>query len=223
MFPPSCDFLGRLLSKEDRLAYLDLQGHFRRLADARPHSGLKEFSDQVGAVHDFICRSPINQSLRAMSCGIFFGPRFILVNTHRFKTMLVRSKSGMNSCFQRLGYDVMRPSNKIVGLFQRLLPCFDPQVFQVNKWCLRIETDTSTLSFKSHIPDPIAATFETDRIVPKQSPVDVFPLDLRLLLNREPPRAAHLSIIHAPRSGFIDLWPQRNELSVATNRRSKGE
>jgi hypothetical protein len=192
--PSSGDFLGKLLSKEDHSAYLELSARFRRLADARPHSGLKEFSDQLTAVHGFICRSPINQSLRAMACGIFFGPGFILVNTHRFKNLLIRSKSGMNSSFQRLGYDVMRPSSEIVGLFQRLLPSFDPQVFQVNKWCLRIETDTSTMSFKSHIPDIIAATFETDRILPKQdvrqppeSPVDVFPLDVRLLLNREPP------------------------------------
>jgi hypothetical protein len=126
-----------------------------------------------------------------MACGIFFGPRFILVNTHRLKNLLVRSKSGMNGSFQKLGYEVMRPSNDIIGLFQRLLPSFYPEFFQVNKWCLRIETDNSKMSFRSHIPDAVLATFETERIIPKPQPTfptDRFPLDLRLLLNRDPPR-----------------------------------
>jgi hypothetical protein len=190
------DFMTKFLSAEDRSAYDDMAARFQAVIEAKPHSGLKEFSEQITSVHGFIRRSEVSQSLRAMVCGIFFGPRFILVNTSRLKNLLGRSKSGMNNHFQKLGYDVMRPSNEIIGLFQRLLPHMAPQLFQLNKWCLRIETDGSKMTFLSHIPDEIAATFETERISPKAEQgqkgterfrADLFPWDLRCLLNRDPP------------------------------------
>jgi hypothetical protein len=127
-----------------------------------------------------------------MLCGIFFGPGFILVNTYRLKNLLVRSKSGMNNCFQRLGYDVMRPSNEMISLFEQLLPDLDQSAFQPKQWCLRIETESCKRQFESHIPAAIAATFETERIPQKseQKPTPTSPdlslLDVRFLLNRDP-------------------------------------
>jgi hypothetical protein len=108
----------------------------------------------------------------------------------------------MNNCFQRLGYDVMRPSNEIVALFEQLLPDLDPRAFQTKQWCLRIETASSKTTFPSHIPPAIADTFVTERIPkgrdvkppgpklpePKPpEPKDISPLDVRYLLNRDPP------------------------------------
>jgi hypothetical protein len=110
------------LPKEDQGAYLDLSSKFRWLVQARRHGWMSEFAEQLRSLHAFICRSPANQSVRAMVCGIFFGRDFMLVNTLRLKELLLRSKSGMNKCFQMLGYDVMRPSKELHSLFQMLPP-----------------------------------------------------------------------------------------------------
>jgi hypothetical protein len=188
---PPADCISQFLSADDRCAYRDLVVRFRAFIQTHKHSRLPDFVDQLQSIHQFICRSQAAQSLRAMVCGVFFGPGFILVNTNRLKEILVRTKSGMNSCFQRLGYDVMRPSNEIVALFGQLLPDLDQRAFQLKQWCLRIETDDSKTKFPSHIPPAIADAFETERI-PKggdarhQEEKNISPLDVRSLLNRDP-------------------------------------
>jgi hypothetical protein len=189
---PPVDYLSQLLSAEDQSAHRDLAVRFRAFIQAHKHSGLSDFVDQLQSIHQFICRSPVGQSVRAMACGVFFGPRFILVNTNRLKELVSRSKSGMNNCFQRLGYDVMRPSNEIIALFGQLLPNLDPRAFQTKQWCLRIETEISKKTFPSHIPPEIADSFETERIprvhdVKPPESKDISPLDVRFLLNRAPP------------------------------------
>jgi hypothetical protein len=191
-FGPTLDYIAQFLSLDDRSAYRDLVVRFRHFVQVHKHSGLPDFANELASIHSFICRSEANQSTRAMICGIFFGPGFILVNTYRLKDLLVRSKSGMNNCFQRLGYDVMRPSNEIISLFEQLLPDLDQTAFQVKQWCLRIETESCKSKFVSHIPGEIAATFETERIPqktdakPTPASPDLSPLDVRFLLNRDP-------------------------------------
>jgi hypothetical protein len=180
------EFLRQRLTADDRTAYFALCSKFLRFEQTHNHSGPEEFYEQIAAVHDFICRSDYDSSLRAMICGIFFGGRFVLVNTLRLKDLLRRSKSGMNGCFQRLGYDVMRPSNEIVQLFDKLLPDVDQRAFQIKQWCLRIETRTSKVTWSLHIPAEIVMTFEVQRIPPRNQ-AQAWPLDIRCLLNREPP------------------------------------
>jgi hypothetical protein len=184
------DYLGQFLSNQDYNAYVELAAHFQRFVQTHRHSGLDEFTEQITAIHDLICRSDASQSLRAMICGIFFGQGFILVNTCRLKFLVRRSKSGMNSWFQRMGYDVMRPSNAVIDLFQKLLPDFDQRAFQPKQWCLRIETENSKVKFESHIPKHLLENFEADRIPLKDpGPVSPSPFDIRALLNRDPPSA----------------------------------
>jgi hypothetical protein len=177
------------LSDDDRASYADLALRFRRFAEQHKHSGLSDFTDQLQTVQKFICHSEAQQSVRALACGLFFGPGFILVNTNRLKNLFVRSKSGMNNYFQRLGYDVMRPSNEIVDLFEALMPELDQRAFQIKQWCLRIEAKNCKTTFPSHIPAAIADGFERERIPVRPPQADspvTFPLDVRSLLNREP-------------------------------------
>jgi hypothetical protein len=187
--PTTClTYLLDALPKEDHLDYLELSSKFRDFIQARRHSGAADFSEQLKSLHAFIAKSASNQSLRSMLCGIFFGRGFILVNTFRLKELLLRSKSGMNHCFQTLGYDVMRPSKDLDALFQMLLPTMDTRSFQLRQWCLRIETDNSRLTFPSQVPEGIAATFEAGRIPQKEDTFKtISPLDVRWLLNRKPP------------------------------------
>jgi hypothetical protein len=179
------------LSDDDYAAYTDLTVRFRLFLEEHKHSRLGDFTNQLLTVHKFICYSDTQQSFRALACGVFFGPGFILVHTNRLKTLFLRSKSGMNNCFQRLGYDVMRPSNDIIDLFGGLMPKLDQRAFQIKQWCLRIETKISKTSFPSHIPPAIADNFERKRIpvrpqVSQAGPVMIFPLDVHFLLNRKP-------------------------------------
>jgi hypothetical protein len=189
-FLDHCSCVGSLLgrlSKDDLTAYATISSRFRANVHGRKHSGPANFSEQLRTLHSFICRSESNRSLRAMLCGIFFGRGFICVNTFRLKKLLLRSKSGMNNRFQKLGYDVMRPSRDLIELFQALLPDVDQGVCLVRQWCLRIQTDESKLTFESHIPEEVAATFEVERIKVRDLPGrEVSPLDVRSLLNREP-------------------------------------
>jgi hypothetical protein len=196
IFPIPIGGLLDFLPAEDRNAYFEMLSSFRRLIAPQRRPRLPDFSAQLKALHEFICRSPINQSVRAMICGIFFGRGFILVHTVRLKELLVRSKSGLNHCFQGLGYDVLRPSNDLSILFRILMPTLDTQLFQLRQWCLRIETENSTITFASHIPDEAVATFEVDRIPVKEAaPREPFLLDVRWLLNREPPSGISSSVI----------------------------
>ena len=160
----SVQLLLQLLSAEDRDAYLEMAHRFQVSLATHRHSGVKEFEQQLQTVHSFIMRSNKDQSKRSMICGVFFGGGFILVNTARFKDLLARSKSGMNNCFQKMSYDVMRPSNEIVTLFKRLLPDVDQGTFNLNQWCVRIETEESMTKFPPTIPDSVARTFEIERI-----------------------------------------------------------
>lgn len=131
---------------------------------ARRHSGLSEFIKHITLVHKFVRQGNSNDSLRGIVCGVEFGRGFILVNTDRLKKILYRSKSCMNGCFQRLGYDVMRPSHDLACLFTRLLPSVNPEFFAIRQWCVRLVTDQCTLCFLSNMPDAIASNFEVHRI-----------------------------------------------------------
>lgn len=168
---PAILSLMSLLPEDDVHAYTNLQNHFQMVISTHKHSGVSQFRKQLEAVHSYILRNHENQAIRAMLCGIFFGREYILVNTARFKDLLYRSKSGMNNCFQKLHYDVMRPSNDIITLFQKLLPRVSQDVCNVNQWCVRLATDQTTVRFAPTIPDSVACSFEIDRIPSQRTPL----------------------------------------------------
>ena len=155
----------RLLPLEERAEYQSLVNSISSdVQKTRMHSGLTEFVKHISLVHRFIARGNSNDALRGIVCGVEFGRGFILVNTARLKNVLFRSKSCMNGCFQRLGYDVMRPSHDIVCLFTRLLPNVNPEFFALRQWCVRLVGEESKVCFLSNLPDSIASSFEMHRI-----------------------------------------------------------
>jgi hypothetical protein len=155
----------RLLQPEERTQYQILvESIAGDVQDGRKHCGLPEFVKHMTMVHAFIARGQADDALRGIVCGVQFGRGFILVNTERLRKVLVRSKSCMNGCFQRLGYDVMRPSQDIESLFTRLLPHVNPEFFALRQWCVRLVCDESLICFVSSLPDDIAGSFEANRI-----------------------------------------------------------
>lgn len=154
-----------LLTVEERHLYQNLIDSISTdVQRTRRHSGLNEFVKHITLVHNFVAKGKNTDALRGIICGVEFGRGFILVNTDRLKKVLFRSKSCMNGCFQRLGYDVMRPSHDIVCLFTRLLPNVNPEFFAIRQWCVRLVSDQCTICFRSHLPDSIASSFEAHRI-----------------------------------------------------------
>jgi len=155
----------QLLPAEERSQYQYLIDSIGADVQAvRRHSGLTEFVKHMWLVHRFVARGNANDSLRGIVCGVEFGRGFILVNTDRFKKVLFRSKSCMNGCFQRLGYDVMRPSHDITCLFTRLLPSVNPEFFAIRQWCVRLVGEQSSVRFMSNLPDAITGSFEPQRL-----------------------------------------------------------
>jgi hypothetical protein len=137
--------------------------------------------------------------VRGVVCGVEFGRGFVLVNTDRLKKVLYRSKSCMNGCWQRLGYDVMRPSHDIVCLFTALMPNVNPELFAIRQWCVRLVRDGHTFMFASNLSDSMEGVFEANvtpcQIMapeqPKLPPLrELQPnlnfLDIRSLLNPKP-------------------------------------
>jgi hypothetical protein len=96
----------------------------------------------------------------------------------------------MNGCWQRLGYDVMRPSHDIVCLFTALMPNVNPELFAIRQWCARLVHEGSTIVFASNLSDSMGGIFESD-VIPCQMIASGHPelrpdvnfLDIRSLLN----------------------------------------
>jgi hypothetical protein len=190
----------KLLPLEERGQYQSLvDGIAADVERTRKHSGVAEFVKHISLVHCFIARGNRNDPLRGVICGVEFGRGFVLVNTDRLKRVLFRSKSCMNGCWQRLGYDVMRPSNDLVTFFTRLLPNVNPEFFAIRQWCVRLVHDGNTVCFASNLPDSFSNAFEVEPMpaVPLQSQVSIGQfvkpqkadfnfLDIRSLLNLTP-------------------------------------
>jgi hypothetical protein len=201
----------RLLPVEERGQYQHLVESIASDVDqAKKHSSLTEFIKHITLVHGFIARGNLNDPLRGIVCGVEFGRGFILVNTDRLKKVLFRSKSCMNGCWQRLGYDVMRPSHDIVCLFTRLLPNVNPEFFAIKQWCIRLVSEESRICFVSNLPDTMTHAFEIQRIPnqkvllqPHKTIADVvredvenFSLwDVHSLLNRKPVMFSEMSVL----------------------------
>jgi hypothetical protein len=190
-----------------KLLPIDERGQYQSMVDSiatdvertHKHSGITKFVKHISQVHHFIRRGNMNDPLRGIVCGVEFGRGFVLVNTDRLKKVLYRSKSSMNGGWQRLGYDVMRPSHDIVCLFTALMPNVNPELFAIRQWCVRLVRDGNTLMFASNLSDSMEGVFEADvtpcQIMGPEQPElpplrelqpNVNFLDIRSLLNPKP-------------------------------------
>lgn len=198
--PPRDDIIN-LLSIDERIQYNCLVDSISKDVQRVKRCGLSEFIAHVGRVNDFINRTSINSALRGIVCGIEFGKGFILVNTGRFKKVLSRSKSCLNGCFQRLGFDVMKPSHDLIFLFNKLLPNVKIEYFAIRQWCVRLINEESSLCFLPNLTDEATIGFEMQRIPSQKQMFDNFiknqkqkkenqfdfqVFDIRSLLNRKP-------------------------------------
>jgi hypothetical protein len=175
-----------LLSLEDRTEYEGLLNTISRDMQQK-QTGIPSFINHLSLVHKFVRRGNAGDALRGLVCGVEFGPGFFFVHTTRLKKVLSRSKSCLNGCFQRVGYDVIRSSQEIVSLFGHLFPNVNPELFALRQWCVRLAREGTALSFTPSLPESFCETLQTVPWVPHKSDPKSHEkanfLDIRSLLN----------------------------------------
>jgi hypothetical protein len=151
--------------------------------------GLSTFIKHIKMIHAYVCRGDSMDALRGAVCGIEFAPNSILVNTRHLKHMMLRSKSCVNMCFQRMGYTACRSSPDISSIFTQILPACRPHVSLARQWCVRKALDSNTILFAPNIPFQIAVDGDATPVEPPPDAAAPFPLDLKNLLNHPAPGA----------------------------------
>ena len=123
------DPLAAQLSPAEQSEYARLSAFFR-LTDERNkrNEGVTAFIKHLRMIHSFVVRDDGNDALRGLVCGIIFSNPVLVVNTDRLKKFTCRSKSCVNGCFQKLGFDVSRATQELNTFFQSILPAAVPDL-----------------------------------------------------------------------------------------------
>ncbi|OHT09153.1 hypothetical protein TRFO_22073 [Tritrichomonas foetus] len=159
------------LPPTDQAEYLHLMSIFAYSDDRNKRNmGMSTFIKHLSMIHAFVCRGDAFDSLRGLICGIEFGLNTFLINTGRLKKLMYRSKSCMNGCFQKLGYNVCRPAHDISTLFAQIIPGYASHMLTARQWCVRRASENSQLCFIPNIKVEIASTVQSPPESPSASP-----------------------------------------------------
>lgn len=177
------------LPATDQAEYIHLMNLFAYSDDRNKRNlGMATFIKHLGMIHSFVCRGDSFDALRGMICGIEFGVNSFLINTSRLKKLMYRSKSCMNGCFQKLGYNVCKPSHDISTLFSQILPGVSSQFLTARQWCVRKAGENPKLSLIPNIKIEIVGSHQT----PNQF------YDSSSTLNSSSPPSSPISPLPAP-------------------------
>ena len=161
------------LCPADQADFMHLMNLFAFSDDRNKRNlGMPTFIKHLSMIHSFVCRGDPYDALRGLVCGIEFGLSTFLINTSRLKKLMYRSKSCMNGCFQKLGYNVCRPAHDITSLFAQILPGFGAHMFTSRQWCVRKAGENSSLCFIPNIKIEIASSQTSHPSSPIQPPHD---------------------------------------------------
>jgi hypothetical protein len=110
--------------------------------------GLPTFIHHLSVIHQFVVRGDQGDVVRGIVCGIEFTPFALLLNTGRLKRLMGRSKSCMNGCFQKLGYQVFKSARDIGSIFAQIYPRYSSSHnFVGRQWCIRRMTYAAAVCF----------------------------------------------------------------------------
>lgn len=202
-YPAACaDGMLMSLCPADQAEYMRLVNFFQFANDRnKRYLGMSTFLKHLTMIHQFVYRGDAYDSYRGIVCGIEFGVNSLLINTGRLKKLMNRSKSCMNGCFQRLGYNVCRPSHDVTTLFLQILPGCSPSLFTARQWCVRKLSEGSQVCFMPNINidivgqtisqpqtpssprSPVEISTKVDRISNMEQKETPFLFDIRELLN----------------------------------------
>lgn len=178
--------------------FLRLSAFFRLRDDKHKRNlSLKTFAKHLGMIYRFVVRDDGNSALRGLVCGIIFADYVLVVNTDRLKKFTCRSKSCVNTGFQRLGFEVTRATQDLGNILQSILPISDPELYNPRRWCIRKAVDQSAFLFKSLDSAPAPALDPPPKPPPTPESTPHFFLDLHSLLNLAHPLGGRLPGVHA--------------------------
>ena len=147
--------IGRMQTM-DQQEYIRLYKCFQESEDKNKRNhGMDTFVTHLLKVHKFINQKNGYDIFRGFVCGIEFGKGFIIVNTKRLKRLMCRSKSCVNGCIQKLGFEMVRKQQDVSGFFTSILPGVEPQLCNSRQWCVRRRTKNCPLCFVSFLPSSI--------------------------------------------------------------------
>jgi hypothetical protein len=147
--PPPSDPLFHELSQFDQFEYHRLAQFFAQ-EDAKNSRiyGVTAFIHHLSVIHRFVVQGNRDDVLRGIICGIEFTQFALLVNTGKLKSLMGRSKSCMNGCFQKLGYKVVRPAGDLSCIFGQIFPRYTAASGLVGRnWCIRKLTYEAAVCF----------------------------------------------------------------------------
>ena len=137
------------LTPFDKSEYFRILNFFAFADDKNKRNcGLRTFIHHLSIIHRFVVQGNQHDVIRGIVCGIEFTPFALLLNTGRLKKLMCRSKSCMNGCFQRLGYQVFRPSRDMASIFAQIYPKYTSAPnFIGRQWCIRKLTCSAPVCF----------------------------------------------------------------------------
>ena len=142
----------------EQMEFSRICSYFQLVDDRNKRNfGMSTFIKHLNLIHHFVVRDDGGDALRGLVCGVLFGNGFLLVNTDKLKRLTKRSKSCVNGCFQRLGFNVFRETQDLNGFFSKLLPDIDSQLINSRHWCIRKASDDAPICFIASIPLEISA------------------------------------------------------------------
>ena len=201
------------LSPFDKSEYFRILNFFAYADDKNKRNcGLSTFIHHLSIIHSFVVQRNHHDVIRGIVCGIEFTPWALLLNTGRLKKLMGRSKSCMNGCFQRLGYQVFRPARDMASIFAQIYPKYTSAPnFIGRQWCIRKLTYAAAICF---IPNlnvnllelevmPVEKEIKEKKKVKKEAPKEVVPepenvYDIRMLLNRKEKHAEDIEGMSKP-------------------------
>lgn len=171
-----------LLPAADQHAYIYLSNFFAVAEDRNKRNlGLPTFIKHLTMIHEFINQKDMYDGVRGMLCGIHFGQNSFLVNTSKLKKFMNRSKSCINGCFQKIGYNMVRPSKEMPALLTEITTIGATiHTMSSRQWCVRQAEGKPPVSFEPTTKVRLAQNKET-----KKKPM--FYVDLESLLNKKSP------------------------------------
>lgn len=119
--------------------------------------GMSMFVKHLNLIHQFVVRDDGGDAIRGLVCGVLFGNGFLLVNTDRLKRLTMRSKSCVNGCFQKLGFNVFRETQDLNGFFTVMFPNIDQSLLNPRHWCIRKASDEAPICFIASHPFEVKA------------------------------------------------------------------
>jgi hypothetical protein len=152
------------LTEHDRQRYNELRLFFRQqqkeFLRARKSS---PFAGEIVTVLSYIDQPTPGRDSRCIMCGIACGGPLLCVNAQQLKHLVGRCKSSINTCFQQIGYGVLRNREKGREAIWAIIPELRSDPGAIRQWTVRCANETCAACFCSSF---------APRSLPEVSPED---------------------------------------------------